>query len=205
MNKAMTVTYEVDSGLYVNITNRCTNNCSFCIRHNGEGAYGSDSLWLLREPTVEEILESVFSRDLTKYTELVFCGYGEPTERIYELLEVAKRVKEKHPTLKIRVNTNGHADLIHGINTAPLFRGAVDVVSVSLNTSSSDKYIEMCHPVHRERAFPALIEFTKNVKNYVQTVIFSVVREWLTEKEIFECQRIADECGVPLRIRTYVG
>ena len=201
----MTVTYEVDSGLYVNITNRCTNNCSFCIRHNGEGAYGSDSLWLLREPTVGEILESVFSRDLTKYTELVFCGYGEPTERIYELLEVAKRVKEKHPTLKIRVNTNGHADLIHGINTAPLFRGAVDVVSVSLNTSSSDKYIEMCHPVHRERAFPALIKFTKNVKNYVQTVIFSVVREWLTENEIFECQRIADECGVPLRIRTYVG
>lgn len=201
----MTVTYEVDSGLYVNITNRCTNNCSFCIRHNGEGAYGSDSLWLVREPAVGEILESIFSRDLTKYTELVFCGYGEPTERIYELLEVAKRVKEKHPTLKIRVNTNGHADLIHGINTAPLFRGAVDVVSVSLNASSSDKYIEMCHPVHRERAFPALIEFTKNVKNYVQTVIFSVVREWLTENEIFECQRIADECGVLLRIRSYVG
>ena len=82
MKKGMCITYEVDGNLYVNITNRCTNNCEFCIRNNGDGAYGSDSLWLEREPTKDEILASVFERDLTKYSEIVFCGYGEPTERL---------------------------------------------------------------------------------------------------------------------------
>ena len=82
MKKGMTITYEVDGGLYINITNRCSNRCEFCIRNNGDGAYGSDSLWLVREPTLEEISESVFSRELTKYKEVVFCGYGEPTYRL---------------------------------------------------------------------------------------------------------------------------
>ena len=113
MTKSMTVTYEVDSGLYVNITNRCTNRCDFCIRNNGDGAYGSDSLWLVREPTVEEILDSIFSRDLTKYSELVFCGYGEPTVRLDDMRAVALAVKEREPGMTVRVNTNGHSDLIH--------------------------------------------------------------------------------------------
>ena len=76
IEKAMTITYEVEDGLYINITNRCSNACSFCIRNNGNGAYGSASLWLLREPTVDEILASVFEKDLTRYKEIVFCGYG---------------------------------------------------------------------------------------------------------------------------------
>lgn len=201
----MCITYEVDGALYINLTNRCTNRCDFCIRNNGDGAYGSDSLWLLREPTVDEVLESVFSRDVKAYREIVFCGYGEPTERLIELCEISRKIKEKYPDMKIRVNTNGHSDLIFGENTAPLFSGAVDTVSISLNTPNSERYLEICHPVFREKAHPALIKFAEAVKEYVGDVQFSVVRQTLTEQELSECQKIADRAGVTLRIRDYIS
>ena len=95
MKKDMTITYIVDSALYVNVTNRCTNNCEFCIRKNGDGAYGSDSLWLEREPTEEEILDSVFARDLSVFSEIVFCGYGEPSIRLDVCRSVALKIKER--------------------------------------------------------------------------------------------------------------
>ena len=114
MKKSMCITYIVDGKLYVNVTNRCSNRCDFCIRNNGDGAYGSDSLWLEREPTREEILDSIFSRDLTAFPELVFCGYGEPSYRLEDAAFVAREVKQKYPHLKVRVNTNGHSDLILG-------------------------------------------------------------------------------------------
>ena len=90
MQKAMTIAYAVGKNLYLNITNRCSNRCDFCIRQNGDGAYGSNSLWLEREPTEEEILAAVDARDLKKYDEVIFCGYGEPTERLDTLVHVAK-------------------------------------------------------------------------------------------------------------------
>ena len=205
MKKGMCITYEVDSGLYINITNKCPNNCSFCIRNNGDGAYGSDSLWLEREPTEKEILAAVFERNLKAYSEIVFCGYGEPTCRLDCAVSVAKAIKEKHPELKIRINTNGQSDLILGRNTAPMFEGAFDTVSISLNTSSAEKYNEMCHPVYKLEAFGAILEFARNVKNYVQNVAFSVVRETLSEEELNECFKISEKLGIPLRVRTYIG
>lgn len=204
MKKGMTITYEVENGLYINMTNRCTNRCEFCIRNNGDGAYGSDSLWLLREPTVEEILDSVFSRELDKYSEIVFCGYGEPTERLADMCAVAKAIKEKCPSLPIRVNTNGHSDLINGENTAPYFKGIIDVVSISLNTPNSKEYEKICHPVYREKAFSALLEFAKNVKNYAHKTLLSVVRQTLSPEELCECERIARELGVELKVRELI-
>lgn len=205
MKKGMTITYEVEDGLYINVTNRCSNRCTFCIRNNGDGAYGSDSLWLMREPTLDEICESVFARDLTKYKEVVFCGYGEPTYRLDDIVAVAKRIKGEHPTLPIRVNTNGQSDLINGYNTAPKYEGAFDTVSISLNTPNADKYVEICHPVYKKDAFFALIEFAKNVNKYVQKVSFSVVRQALTEEELSRCEEIAKSAGVTLRVRDYIG
>ena len=128
----MTITYEVGSGLYVNSTNRCSNACEFCVRATVESYYGD--LWLDCEPTVEEMCDSIFSRDLTKYTELVFCGYGEPTERIDDILAVASRVKER-TDLSIRINTNGHANLIYGEDVTPRLEGLIDVLSISLNSA----------------------------------------------------------------------
>ncbi len=205
MKKSMCITYEVDGSLYVNMTNKCSNRCEFCIRNNGDGAYGSDSLWLEREPTLKEVFSSVHSRDLTKYSELVFCGYGEPTYRLEDAVAVARSVKEKYPKMPIRINTNGHSDLILDKDTAPMYEGAFDVVSISLNTPNSTRYQEICHSIFGKRSHEALISFAKRVKSYVPKVILSVVRESLTEEEIEQCRAIADDAGVTLRIRDYIG
>ena len=205
MKKEMTVTYEVGDGLYVNITNRCTNRCEFCIRNNGDGAYGSDSLWLEREPTVDEIVESILGHDVMKYSEIVFCGYGEPTVRLLDMCEASKRIKAVYPNVKIRLNTNGHATLINGTDAAKMMSGVIDAVSISLNTPSAERYEAICHPVYKEKAFPALVDFAKNVKNYVQKTLFSVVRETLTDEELAECYKIADSVGVVLRVRDYIS
>ena len=203
MKKEMTVTYVVDGALYINVTNRCTNACDFCIRKNGDGAYGSDSLWLLREPTEDEILDSVFARDLGEYSEIVFCGYGEPSIRLDTVLSVARKIKEKYP-IKVRINTNGHSSLYHGYDTAPLYKDAFDCVSISLNTPSSERYDEICHPV-KEGAHGAMLDFTKRVKEYVPSVMLSVVKDFLTEEELVECHRIADSLGVYLKVRDYIS
>ena len=205
MNKSMCITYEVQDGLYLNITNRCTNACSFCIRNNGDGAYGSDSLWLEHEPSTEEILCSVFARDLSKYSEIVFCGYGEPTLRFDTAKEVAAKIKEKFPNVKIRINTNGHSDLICGRNTAPEYADLFDTVSISLNAPTAEKYNEICHPVYKEKAFAAVVEFANNVNKYVQKTILSVVSDFIDENEIEQCKKIAEAAGVSLKVRAYEG
>ena len=202
--RAMTITYTVDGGLYINVTNRCTNSCNFCIRNNGDGAYGSDSLWLLREPNEEEILSSVFSNNLESIPEVVFCGYGEPSVRLDTVREVALKIKEKYPKIKIRINTNGQSDLIHKCNTAPMYKDAFDTVSISLNAPTVERYQEICHSVFGDIVLDSIIEFAKNVKNYVQNVVFSVVKESLSAEEIKKCYEIANECGVNLRVRDLI-
>lgn len=203
MKKDMTVTYVVENALYINVTNRCTNNCEFCIRKNGDGAYGSDSLWLEREPTEEEILDSVFSRDLSTYSEIVFCGYGEPSIRLDTVVSVAKKIKEKHP-IKVRINTNGHSTLYHGYNTAPLYEGAFDCVSISLNTPSAERYDQICRP-HYAGSHAAMLEFASEVKKHVPSVMLSVVKDFITPEELDECRKIADSLGVYLKVRDYIS
>lgn len=204
MKKSMCITYIVEDKLYVNVTNKCSNRCEFCIRNNGDGAYGSDSLWLEREPTRDEILDSIFSRDLTVFPELVFCGYGEPTYRLDDIICVAKAVKERYSEMKIRINTNGHSDLIQGRNTAPDYQGVIDIVSISLNTPSADRYQQICHSIYGEESFEALLRFASEVKHYVPTVLLSAVKETLTPDEIEQCRMICSDLGVTLRLRDYI-
>lgn len=202
--RAMTITYVVDGGLYINVTNRCTNRCDFCIRNNGDGAYGSESLWLMREPTENEILDSVFSYDLAKLPEIVFCGYGEPSVRLDVVRSVALKIKEKYPSAKIRINTNGQSDLILGCDSSPMYKDAFDSVSISLNAPTAERYQEICHSVYGDVALEKILEFAKNVNKYVQNVAFSVVKESLTPEEIEKCKVIANECGVNLRVRDLI-
>lgn len=204
MKKSMCITYIVEDKLYVNVTNKCSNRCEFCIRNNGDGAYGSDSLWLEREPTRDEILDSIFSRDLTVFPELVFCGYGEPTYRLDDIIYVAKAVKERYSEMKIRINTNGHSDLIQGRNTAPDYEGVIDIVSISLNTPSAERYQQICHSIYGEESFEALLRFASEVKHYVPTVLLSAVKETLTPDEIEQCRKICSDLGVTLRLRDYI-
>ena len=204
MKKSMCITYIVEGKLYVNITNKCSNRCEFCIRDNGDGAYGSDSLWLEREPTVDEILASINSHDLDSFPEIVFCGYGEPTYRLDDAVLVAKQIKKSHPEMKVRINTNGHSDLILRRDTAPEYEGAFDTVSISLNAPDDQKYQQICHPIFGEETLDAIFSFAARVKDYVPSVQFSVVKESLTPEEIALCQQISQALGVTLRLRDYI-
>ena len=202
--RAMTITYMVGNGLYINVTNRCTNRCDFCIRNNGDGAYGSDSLWLQHEPTEEEILTSVFAHNLDVIPEIVFCGYGEPSIRLDVVRSVALEIKKKHPKIKIRINTNGQSDLVWKCDTAPMYEGVFDAVSISLNGPTKEKYQEICHSVYGEDAFDAILKFAKNVNKYVQNTAFSVVKETLSEEEIQKCYDLSQTCGIMLRVRDLI-
>ena len=152
MNKGMNILYQVHNNLYVNLTNRCPCACTFCLRQTRDHMEESDSLWLEHEPTVEEVKEEFKKFDMTKFDEVVFCGFGEPTERLDALLEVAKFVKETYQK-PIRVNTNGQASLINKRDTAPEFKGLVDTISISLNTPNEQKYNELVRSIFGDKAY----------------------------------------------------
>ena len=199
----MTITYEYGSNLYINITNKCPNDCDFCIRTQADGYY-TDDLWLENEPSPEEILSDIKCRDMESYDSVVFCGYGEPTERLDTMLKTAEWIKANFPALPIRLNTNGQSDLINKKPTARLFEGLFDTVSISLNAGNADAYDDVCHSRFGKSAFESIISFSREVKNYVPNVIFSVVSGSVSEDEIESCKRIASENGIPLRIREYI-
>ena len=201
----MTITYEYEDALYVNLTNKCNCACEFCLRQGrAQGSiYTEDSLWLEREPTREEALDSFLGRDVCSYREIVFCGYGEPLERIDELCAVSRALKERYASLKIRVNTNGLSDLIHGRETAPQLKGLVDVLSISLNSATPEDYDRICHPKFGLKAHPALLQFAKEAKAYVPRVVLSVV-DTIGEEEIEKCRVLAEKAGTEFRVRKYI-
>jgi TatD family-associated radical SAM protein len=198
----MVITYEVGNGLYVNVTNRCSNACDFCVRQTADGYYGE--LWLEREPSVNEITEDILNRELSRYSEIVFCGYGEPTVRLDDVLEVAKNVK-KSSAVPIRINTNGHACLIHGYDVTPRFSGLIDAVSVSLNTANALDYDKVCHSEFGQAAYAGLLDFTERIKKYVPEVALSVVRGSIPDEDIEKCRAIADSLGVKLKVREFIS
>ena len=198
----MTITYPVKNGLYVNMTNRCPCACTFCLRQNGESVYGSEPLWLDREPTVEEVCADIDSRDLSQYSEVVFCGYGEPTERLDDLLKVAAYIKE-NCAISIRINTNGLSDLIHGERTAPKLKGLIDTVSVSLNATNAEAYNAVVRPKFGIGSYDAMLKFTKDCVQYVPHVVMTVVDVVTSPEEQERCRCICESIGATLRVRPY--
>ena len=199
----MTITYTIGNSLYVNVTNRCSNRCDFCIRNNGDTVGDSGSLWLDREPTVEEIFADIEKRDLTGFTEIVFCGYGEPLERLDDVLAVARKIRAASP-IRIRVNTNGQSDLINGRRTAPELKGLIDVVSVSLNASDANKYDRICHSRFGRRAFDAMLAFAADCRQYVPEVVLTVV-DCIGAEEVEKCREVARRTGVEYRVRAMIN
>lgn len=198
----MTITYEGRNSIYVNITNRCPCACVFCLRHNKNHVFNSDSLWLEREPTVKEICDSIDSWNLEKYDEVVFCGYGEPTERLHDLLEVAAYIKSKGRT-KIRINTNGLSDLINGEKTAHMLKGLIDSVSISLNATNKEEYLNVVRPKFGIDSYDAMLSFAKDCTEYVPEVMMTVV-DVVTSKEDQERSReICESIGATFRVRPY--
>lgn len=197
----MTIVYEVGNNLYVNLTNKCPCSCTFCIRKNGDGAYGSDSLWLEHEPTAEEVIQALQKNNFKNYNEIVFCGYGEPTERLDSFIAAASFIK-KNDGPPIRLNTNGLADLIHGKPVADKLQGLCDIVSISLNAGTKEEYLKVTRPSFGEISFEAMQKFALDCKKYVKTVIFTVV-DVIGKEEIAAAQEIADRLGITLRVRKY--
>lgn len=197
----MTITYRLGDSLYVNMTNRCSNRCDFCIRNYGDGVGDSENLWLDREPTVDETVQDIL-KNVSGCKELVFCGYGEPLMRLDDVIAVIKAVKPKIG-IPIRINTNGQADLIHGRQTAKDLEGLVDTVSISLNAPNAKEYEEICHSDYGEKAYVAMLKFAADCKKYIPNVAFSVV-DVMDQDDIEKCRKIAEDIGVKFRVRKMI-
>lgn len=199
----MTILYEVGESLYVNLTNHCPCACTFCLRQTRDHMENSGSLWLAHTPDLSEVLAEFAKFDMTRYREIVFCGFGEPMEALSVLLEVAKYCKA-HYSQPIRINTNGLADLIHKKPVAPLLAGLIDTVSISLNTPNKDRYHELVRPKFGDISFDAMLQFAKDCTQYVPKVVLTTVATTLTEAEEEECRKICESIGAIYRIRPWV-
>ena len=196
------IIYTYEGSLYMNITNKCPCSCIFCIRSNGDGLGSAETLWHKKDPTLDEIKTEIDNFDFSGYDEIVFCGYGEPTQALDNLIASAKYIKEKH-NIKIRVNSNGLSDLINGKETAKLFEGIVDTISISLNAPDAESYQRVTRSKFGLDAFPAIIKFAEDCKKYIPNVKFTVV-DVIGNEEVEKCKKIADEMGIPLRVRKWI-
>lgn len=187
--------------IYVNVTNNCPCSCTFCLRNTKEMAK-SNSLWLDKEPTVHEIIEDFEKYDITKFDEIIFCGFGEPLTRLDDVLEVAKYIKKRNSNTPIRVNTNGLADLVNKKETAPLFKGLIDTVSISLNASNAEEYLRLTRNKFGIESYDAMLKFAVSCRAYVPNVVMTVV-DCIGKEEIDACQAVCDNIGVPLRVRPF--
>lgn len=191
-----TYTYKLNNKIYVNLTNKCSNACEFCVRATDN--FHSLDLWLSKEPTAEEVIASF--EDLENAdNEVVFCGYGEPTYRLKELKIVADYLHSKGK--KVRLNTNGQAEILFGGNVAKQLSGYVDTISISLNAVTKEKYNSLCHPLNKD-AFDAILEFARESKKHIPEVVLSIV-DVISIEDQKKAQEIADNIGVTLRIRRY--
>ncbi len=195
-----TISYQIRNSLYLNLTQRCTANCTFCTRLTKPIVQGYN-LELKREPTPQEVWESI--DDVKKYNEIVFCGYGEPTLRLDVVKEVAKKIKDAGG--RVRLNTNGHGNVINKRNILPELEGLVDEVSVSLNAQDSESYDEICHPLpgFRKGIFDKIKEFIEEAKKVIPRVQATIVTHQDGVDET-RCEEIVNkEFGVDYRPRRY--
>lgn len=190
--------YNYDGSAYANLTNKCSCSCSFCIRNNGDSVGGASNLWLDHDPSFEEIMNALSAFGPEKYDELVFCGYGEPTFALDNLIRTAKYLKQ-HFTIRTRLNTNGQGDIINGRDIVPLIAPYIDAVSISLNAPDRESYEKLCSPV-LDGAYDAMLAFTKKCRGAFDDVTMSVV-DVIPESDIEKCRAIAAGLGVNFRVR----
>ena len=190
-------------GIYVNLTNKCNCACTFCLRNMKEMAEQS-SLWLKEDPSVHEVKSLLDELPWDMVSEIVFCGFGEPTCRIDAVVELLKYVKDTHPEVKTRLNTNGLSDLMYGRSTAGDFAGGIlDTISISLNASNKERYLELTRAKYGIESFDAMLRFAVDCKEYVPNVVMTVVEKVENQQEIDLCQKICDDRGLKLRVRIY--
>lgn len=184
-----TICYEAYKNLYINLTNRCSADCTFCIRNFADGVHGYN-LKLSKEPSAQEVIEALEKTDLFKYNEIVFTGLGEPTLRFEVVLSVTRWLKSRN--IRVRLDTNGQAALINPGNDViqELKNAGIDSISVSLNAESEEKYNKLCRPIHKN-AYKAVLDFIKDARKAGIKTRVTVVN--VPEIDLEECKKLAEE------------
>ncbi len=193
------IVYPIRNSLYINLTNACNNRCDFCTRESAPFVQGHN-LGIKGNPTSDEVCRELEKYPLEKVDEVVFCGFGEPTLRFNTLVEVARRLKEKG--VRTRLNTNGQGSLVNKQNIVPVLEQVIDAVSVSLNASTKEQYNAVCKPEDEAHAYDAILDFIKKAHASSMKTTVSIVT-YPGMKDESECEKMAKEIGVPLRIRHY--
>ena len=189
-------------GLYINLTNRCNNDCPFCLRDK-KVMTDDATLWLEREPTVDEVKIELEKVDFNFVSEVVFCGFGEPTIRLAELVELLKYLKKIHPATPTRLNTNGLGELEHGREIAADFKNILDTVSISLNAATAEKYLQITRSKFGLKAYDAMLTFAEHAKKFVPKVVMTVVDKVTPPEEVEQCKKICADRNLTLRVRPY--
>ncbi len=190
------IAYVIRNSLYLNITSRCSNRCVFCSRETAPYVKGH-YLGLEEDPTVEELIDAI--GDPSGYDEVVFCGFGESTERMDVLTAVAGYLKEKGAT--VRLDTNGLGDLINGRSICEELKGLIDTICISLNTNIEEEYQKLCNSEFNGKAYPSLISFIKKARENIPDVMVSIVG--MPGIDVEGCRKMAEELGVRYRVREY--
>ena len=193
--KEAEIAYRIRDSLYLNITNRCTNKCSFCVKFHSDYVKGH-RLRLSHEPKEDEIKKEI--GDPALYKEIVFCGYGEPLQRLDVVKNISRWIKENNG--RVRINTNGHANLIHKRDIAPELKDIVDSISISLDAHNETTYNKICRPIYRN-AYNEVIRFIKQAKDSIPDVQVTVVE--LEGVDVEKCREIAERLGVKFRVRKF--
>ncbi len=197
----MSTVYILGDNLYLNITNRCTNRCVFCIRNFSNGV-GGKKLWLEREPTSKEIIEELRNYfPLKKYREIVFCGFGEPLLRINVVKNISEFIKTYDPSINLRIDTNGHGNVFHQRNILLELEGLIDSISISLNAEDPEKYNRICRPVFKN-IYEEILDFIKLANKSIKNVQVTIVD--LPEVDKTLCEKRALELGVKFYIRRFI-
>lgn len=196
------IVYKVHNNLYVNMTNRCNANCTFCLRKTKDEMESSGSLWLTQEPSAEDVKNALAAWNVEAFDEVVFCGFGEPTLRLNDMLACAEYIHETYRK-PVRLNTNGLANLEYGKDVTPLFEGKIDEISVSLNTPNKKRYYELTRNRFGENSFDGMLDFVKKAKKHVPKVTLSTVKTTLTDEEEAACRKICEDLNVTYRIRPF--
>ncbi len=202
-----TLAYLLDGKIYINLTNRCTNSCIFCLRNDKDDVCGKN-MWLDSENfTAQDVIEQLEDalkqvQDNTK--EVTFCGYGEPLLKLDVLKEVAKYLKEKHPNIKLRINTNGHANYIYKRNVCEELKGLIDTISVSLNGATEEEYNELSQPSFKN-AYDEVKRFIHASSDAGINTIATIVEGYKgRHMDVETCREIAQDLGAALRVRDWI-
>lgn len=194
------ILYTYKNQVYANITNLCDCRCEFCIRSHEDGVGDAETLWHKVDPTLDEIIAAMDAFDFRGYEELVYCGYGEPTCALENLVKSAQYAKEKYG-VAVRINTNGLGNLYHGKDIVPVLAEVADAVSISLNAPTKEEYTRVTRPGF-ENAFEAMLDFAAECEKMIPDVRMTVV-DILPEEEIRASRELAESIGVKLRVRKY--